>query len=81
MSGPNAEGLPLRRLDYRGPVTETQPDVPEQVYVDAARVHAEALGTGYGPGTISRAEALRAAVEIAYRAGYGQGRDDEAAGI
>lgn len=62
--------------------------IPESVYLDAALVQQVAWRPGEDPEWQQRiAERMaadppfRAAVESAYRAGYGQGRDDEAAGL
>jgi hypothetical protein len=84
MSGPNGEGLYVR---YGQPVSETNgPAVPEDAYLDAARIYAHAVTTQRRHvAEVERRSAedpaFRAAVESAYRAGYGQGRDDEAAGV
>jgi hypothetical protein len=56
--------------------------IPEQVYRDAAKAHVrtEGVNDGYIEDQIGDPP-FRAAVESAYRAGYGQGRDDEAAAL
>jgi hypothetical protein len=61
--------------------------IPEDVYLDAARayeeqLHGQPLDTAFDAVIAANAThpTFRAAVASAYRAGYGQGRDDEAAG-
>ncbi len=70
------------------PQTAEPGAVPEQVYLDAGRAQQIAWRPDEDPQYQQRiAERMaadppfRAAVESAYWAGYGQGRDDEAAGL
>jgi hypothetical protein len=61
--------------------------IPEQVFLDAGRAFAGQLTNRrdeHREQTVRHCvtnPSVRAAVDSAYRAGYGQGRDDEAAGL
>lgn len=72
--GPAVPGVPASSLQV------SEPEVPEGIYLAAAQAYERAAGIRVGAADLAQMPGLRAAIESAFRAGYGLACDDEADG-